>query len=201
MAPKHRFMKRLRVLIATAALISVGWLCVLAGQIVEDSHPNRTPDADVAIVLGAAVYSNRPSPVFEERIKHGIELYRAGRVRTLLFTGGYGAGEKLAEATVAKQYALECGVPVEAILTETKSRTTRENLIQARPLMRKSGLANAVIVSDPLHMKRSLRLARDLKIAASAAPTPTTRYRSWQSRGSFLLRELFFYNHYLVIGQ
>lgn len=194
-------MKRFRILAATAALSALVWLGVLAGQIVEAGRRTTSGKADVAIVLGAAVYLSGPSPVFEERIKHGIELYRAGKVRTLLFTGGYGNSAKLAESTVAKRYAVKRGVPPQAILTETKSRTTRENLLQARRLMRKNGSLKAMVVSDPLHLKRALKMAGDLGINASAAPTPTSRYRSWQAKGNFLLRELYFYNHYLLTGQ
>lgn len=183
------------------ALIAFIWLWALASQIVKAGNPGRPREADVAIVLGAAAYSSRPSPVFEERIKHGINLYRAGAVRTLLFTGGYGDGAKLAEAVVAMHYAVERGVPPEAILIETESRTTRENLLHARHLMRVNKLATAIVVSDPLHQKRALTMAHDLGIDASSGPTPTSRYRSWQTRGGFLLRELYYYNHYLVTGQ
>ncbi|MDY6947274.1 MAG: YdcF family protein [Pseudomonadota bacterium] len=184
-----------------AGLLVGTWLGVLASQIVGAGRPSGNREADVAIVLGAAAYSDQPSPVFEERIKHGIDLYRAGKVRRLLFTGGYGDGAQFAEATVAKRYALEMGVPPRAILIETESRTTRGNLVQARRLMRQNGLATAIVVSDPLHMKRALRMARDLGIEASGGPTPSSRYRSWHAKGSFLLRELYFYHHYLATGQ
>jgi uncharacterized SAM-binding protein YcdF (DUF218 family) len=189
------------MLAATAALSAFVWLSVLAGRIVEAGRRTTSGKADVAIVLGAAVYPSGPSPVFEERIKHAIDLYRAGKVRTLLFTGGYGQSAELAESTVAKRYAVNRGVPPEAILIETKSRTTRENLLQAGRLMRKNGFSEAMVVSDPLHLKRALKMAGDLGINASAAPTPTSRYRSWQAKGGFLLRELYFYNHYLLTGQ
>jgi uncharacterized SAM-binding protein YcdF (DUF218 family) len=192
---------RFRILAAAAALSALVWLGVLASQIVKAGRHTTGGKADVAIVLGAAVYSRGPSPVFEERIKHGINLYRAGKVRTLLFTGGYGDSAELAESTVAKRYAVSRGVPPGSILTEMESRTTRENLLQARRLMRKNGFSKAMVVSDPLHLKRALKIAGDLGINASAAPTPTSRYRSWQAKSNFLLRELYFYNHYLVTGQ
>ena len=192
-------MKRSRVLIG-AGLIAVVWLIVLATQIVEAGNQNSERDADVAIVLGAAAYPKGPSPVFEERIKHGIALYQTGRVRRLLFTGGYGEGAKVAESLVAKRYALEQGVPENAILTETVSRTTRQNLVEANRLLRKHKLKTALVVSDPLHLKRALKMAEDLGMDASSAPTPTSRYRSWQAKGGFLLREVYFYNHYLVTG-
>jgi uncharacterized SAM-binding protein YcdF (DUF218 family) len=183
------------------ALLAGLWLSLLAAQIVAEGEPGQSGRADVAVVLGAAVYGDRPSPVFEERIKHAISLYRTGKTRMLLFTGGYGDGARHAEATVGRRYAIARGVPRHAMLTETLSRTTRGNLVQAHRLMRDNGLKTALIVSDPLHMKRAMRMASDLRIRAAAAPTPTSRYRSWRSKAGFLLRELYFYNHYLVTGQ
>lgn len=195
-------MSRLYIrLAATLALAALAWLCVLSGQIVTTGHRNNSGKVDVAIVLGAAAYHTGPSPVFEERIKHGIYLYHAGAVQRLIFTGGYGNRAKVAEATVAERYAIEHGVPPQAILTETKSRTTRDNLVQAGKLMRENGFATAIVVSDPLHLKRALRMATDLGIDANGAATPTSRYRSWITKSGFLLRELFFYHTYLITGR
>jgi uncharacterized SAM-binding protein YcdF (DUF218 family) len=67
-------------------------------------------------------------------------------------------------------------------------------------LMEKNNLRSAIIVSDPLHMKRAVMMARDLKIAAVSSPTPTSMYRTWKTQSGFLLRELYFSHHYLVTG-
>lgn len=194
-------MRKFRALSSLVILSAASWLSVLAIQIVDYGRIVEPQKADVAIVLGAAVYADRPSPVFEERIRHGIILHRKGVVRKLLFTGGYGDGARWAEADVAKRVALERGIPSQAILTETKSRTTRENLLEARSLMRNHGIETAIIVSDPLHLKRAIKMAGDLGIDASAAPTPTSRYRTWRTKIGFLLREVYFYNHYLLTGK
>jgi uncharacterized SAM-binding protein YcdF (DUF218 family) len=177
------------------------WLSVLAFEIVRAGSPTRIEVADVAIVLGAAAYGDSPSPVFEERIKHGIGLYKSKAVKKLIFTGGQAPGARIAEGIVAERYAIRNGVPSQDILTETLSHTTRQNLIHARGLMSANGLKKAVIVSDPLHLKRALRMASDLQIDVHASPTPSTRYRSWRTKAGFLLRELYFYNHYLITGQ
>lgn len=176
------------------------WLGYVATEIVRTGGITEVSKSDVAIVLGAAVHGNRPSPVFEERIKHGITLYRTGKAGRLLFTGGYGAESAHAESLVAARYAVAHGVPPEAITAETLSHTTRENLVQAQRLMAAKKMRTALIVSDPLHEKRALRMASDLGIRAFAAPTPTTRYRSWGTKAIFLLREIYFYHHYLVTG-
>lgn len=186
---------------AFSILLILTWLSILSTEIVRAGRLTDVERADVAVVLGAAVYGNRPSPVFEERIKHGITLYRTNKVARLLFTGGHGHGAEVAEAEVGRRYAIREEVPAGAILVETHSHTTRENMIYARQLMVANKLNDAAIVSDPLHLKRALRMARDLQIDAHAAPTPTTRYRSWHAKAGFFLRELYFYNHYLLTGQ
>ena len=106
----------------------------------------------------------------------------------------------MAESEVARDFALRAGVPASDIFIETRSRTTRQNLLEAKRVMDSVGLRTAAIVSDPLHMKRALRMSSDLGIAAVSSPTPTTRFRGWRSRAAFLARELYFYHHYLVAG-
>lgn len=121
-------------------------------------------------MLGAAVWQERPSPVFAERLNHAIWLLQQQRVDYLILTGGRGEGDTQAEAEVARRYALQAGVPGERILTESVSTITAENLSEACGLMRRHGLQSALIVSDPLHMQRAMLLARDIGIRAHAAP-------------------------------
>ncbi|MFC4727161.1 YdcF family protein [Coralloluteibacterium thermophilus] len=175
-------------------LLGVAWVLGVAAYIVYVGERDDDAPRDAAIVLGAAAYHVRPSPVFEERIRHGVDLYRSGRVRALVFTGGYGNGAAYAESQVAQRYAHAQGVPDEDILIETVSTTTRGNLDEAARLLRENGLRTAVVVSDPLHMARALRLAREAGIDATGSPTPTTRFRSWRVRGEFLAREVYFFH-------
>ncbi|MBD9370818.1 YdcF family protein [Xanthomonas sp. XNM01] len=174
------------------------WLGAVAAWIVWVGQRDQAIDADAIIVLGAAAYDARPSPVFEERIRHGLDLYRAGYAPTLLFTGGYGTGARFAESQVARRYALRAEIPASAILIETRSRTTRQNLVEARSVMQQAGLHRAIVVSDPLHMARALRLCRELGIDAVGSPTPSTRFRSFQTQWKFLLQEVYFFHRDLV---
>jgi uncharacterized SAM-binding protein YcdF (DUF218 family) len=195
--PAKRLVRRTLGLLLGAAVL---WLAALSGSIVRFGVRDHATSHDAAIVLGAAVYGSRPSPVFRERIRHALGLYRAGTVRKLIFTGGFGPGAARAESEVARDLALRAGVPASDILIETRSRTTRQNLLEARLLMASAGLRTAAVVSDPLHMKRALRMSSDLGMAAVSSPTPTTRYRGWRSKAAFLIRELYFYHHYLITG-
>lgn len=154
--------------------------------------------ADAAIVMGAAVWGSRPSPVFAERIKHAINLYHEGRVRAIIFTGGLGRGDQLAEAEAARAYAVARGVPAEHIYVETISTVTFENVEQAAQIVEQQGFSRVLMVSDPLHMKRAVTTARDMGLDAHPSPTPTSRYRSWWSKFGFLVRETGWYAGYVL---
>lgn len=176
------------------------WLLGVAVWIVWIGERDQAAAADVVIVLGAAAYDARPSPVFEERIRHGLDLYRAGYAPKLIFTGGFGgSGARFSESQVARRYALRHAVPQDDILIETVSRTTRQNLVQARALMQAHGMHRAIVVSDPLHMARALRLCHELGIDALASSTPSTRFRSFQTSWRFLLQEVYFFHRDLVL--
>lgn len=193
----RRGFRWLRFLLRLAALLGL-WLLGVAIYIVWVGDRDQAAPADAIIVLGAAAYDAKPSPVFEERIRHGLDLYQRGYAPTLIFTGGFGNGARFAESQVARRYALRHDVPADAILIETVSRTTRQNLIEARRLMREHGLHRAIVVSDPLHMARALRLCEELQIDALASSTPSSRFRSFQTRWRFLLQELYFFHRDLL---
>jgi len=180
-------------------LLLVLWVAGVAGYIVWIGERDQAAAADVIIVLGAAAYDARPSPVFEERIRHGIDLYQRGLAKHVIFTGGFGKGARFSESQVARRYALRHGVPARAILIETASRTTWQNLQQAAALMKSRGFKRAIIVSDPLHMARALRLSRELGIDALGSSTPTSRFRSFETRKRFLLQEVYFFHRDLFV--
>jgi uncharacterized SAM-binding protein YcdF (DUF218 family) len=154
--------------------------------------------AQAAIVLGAAVWGQEPSPVFRERINHAIALYQSGKVQKIVFTGGYGKQRHFAESEVARLYALQHGVAAADILTEDRSHTTFENLQYARQAVAPEHLRRFLLVSDPLHMKRAMAMAADMGIDALPSPTPTTRYKTLRSQLGLLMHETYFYVDYRV---
>lgn len=174
--------------------MGIGLALVTRGFTVE-SHAK----ADVAIVLGASVgLDGRPSPVFEARLRQGVQLLREGAVRRLILTGGKGEGSAISEGAAGRRYALGRGIEPHLLLIEDRSRTTRQNLVEAQRLMRTHELRSALIVSDPLHLPRAIRIARSLGIDARASPTPWTRYQSAATQWPFLLRESFFMTFTLI---
>ena len=184
------------LLLIIAGLILVAG--VLASRIYSFGNTRSDASADAAIVLGAAVWSSGVSPVFRERINHGIDLYQKGKVRKLIFTGGQGNPGEPTESSAARDYALQSGVPLQDILIEQKSHTTYENIRYAKEVADAHGIKRVLIVSDPLHMKRAVLMAQDVGLIAEPSPTPSTRYQGLKSQLGLLAHETYYYIGYLI---
>jgi uncharacterized SAM-binding protein YcdF (DUF218 family) len=145
-----------------------------AYRIWDQGNRDDRPPADAIVVMGAAQYDGRPSPVFAARLDHAIDLYHDGVAPRLIVTGGKREGDRTTEAASARGYALRHDVPDEAILSEDTSRTTLQSIRRVAALMRDEGIETAVFVSDPSHMLRVLRIASDEGITAYGSPTRTS---------------------------
>jgi uncharacterized SAM-binding protein YcdF (DUF218 family) len=159
---------RLAIAAGVGALLLAGYTAFRIWD--QGSRDDQRP-ADAIVVLGAAQYDGRPSPVFRARLDHAIALYDDGVAPYLVVTGGKAAGDRTTEAETARRYAMDRGVPEAAILLESRSRTTFESMRAVGELLRREGLASAVLVSDRTHMLRVLRMARDQEIVAWGSPT------------------------------
>jgi uncharacterized SAM-binding protein YcdF (DUF218 family) len=139
----------------------------------QGTRDERRP-ASAIVVMGAAQYDGRPSPVFAARIDHAIELFQDGIAPSLIVTGGKAEGDRTTEAASARAYAIARGVPAAAILVEDDSRTTLESIRGVASLMAEHDMASAIFVSDPTHMLRVLRMADDAGIDGFGSPTTTS---------------------------
>jgi uncharacterized SAM-binding protein YcdF (DUF218 family) len=175
-------------------------LIAVAFDIVNYGKRDEKAPSDVAIVLGAATTNGEVSPVYRERINHAIWLYENGYVDYLILTGGFGDGNSVSDSEAAKNYAISRGIVDNVIFIEESSTITEENLEQAKIIMDNNSLNTAILVSDPLHMKRAMRMADDYGIDALTSPTPTSMYRTPKTKLPFLLREEFFYIGYLIVS-
>ena len=191
-------MRRFAKIVLAIVALTVAVLAITAARIYRYSNVAVDKQADAAVVLGAAVWSQNVSPVFRERINHAVDLYRKGKVRKLIFTGGQGNSNEPTEAAAASSYAQANGIPIQNILVEQKSHTTFENIVNAKQLADANSLKTVLIVSDPMHMKRAMTMARDVGLIAYPSPTPTTRYVGWRTQMSELARETFYYLGYLI---
>ena len=157
---------------------------------------------DAIVVLGAAQYDGRPSPVLRARLDHAVELYLNGTAPILLMTGGRAPGDRLSEADVARRYAVRSGVPESAVLSEETGHDTLSSLRNAAAVLRQQGLQRALFVSDRTHMLRVLRIATDLGITAYGSPTRTSPVdRDDVARAEAVVRELAALAVYLLLGR
>ena len=166
-------MRLLRVLGGLVLLLVVGWVCSLLAVFVFGRR-DEAQRADAIVVLGAAQYDGRPSPVLKARLDHAIGLYRDGIAPTLIFTGGVGVGDTVSEAEVGSRYAVKHGVEEENILIEPAGLSTEESMTSVKRLMEGEGLESAVLVSDRFHMLRLRVIAAGLGIRAYSSPTRTS---------------------------
>lgn len=190
-----RLLARL-VTVITALAILLGWYAAMTVFLF--SLRDETRSADAAIVLGAAVWGDRPSPVFRERINHAIQLYHDGTVPTIIFTGGVGNRDELAEAEVGRDYAIARGVAPADILLETTSTSTVENLRNAQQVAQQNGLETFLIVSTPNHMRRALFVADQLEMEAYSSPTRSIRWINSATRTYSYVREVVAFSVYLL---
>lgn len=188
-----------RLIYLFLVLLILFYLIFTAISIVSYGKIDEKANSDVAIILGASTSNGEVSPVYRERINHGIWLYENDYVDYLILTGGIGEGNNVSDAYIAKQYALSKSVPEQAIFIEEKSTITEENLENAKSIMDENSFDTAIIVSDPLHMKRAMLMADDYGIDACSSPTQTTMYRSFKTKFPFLVREEFFYIGYSIV--
>ena len=155
-----------------AGVVVIGWATYRIWDVGSRDDQRR---ADAIVVLGAAQYNGRLSAILKSRLDHAIDLYEAGLAPYIVMTGGKGGPTDVTtEAESGRAYAIQRGVPVNAILMENRGRTTLESLRGVAEVFRDRGLHSAVFVSDRSHMLRVLRIARDEGIAASGSPTATS---------------------------
>jgi uncharacterized SAM-binding protein YcdF (DUF218 family) len=157
-------------LAGTLALVAYATFRVWQRGDIDEAQAGHT--ADAIVVLGAAQYDGRPSPVFRARLDHAIALWREGRAPLLVMTGGGQEGDRTTEAATGRAYAIREGVPEEAILLEDRGRSTQESLDAVAAILDGRGKRSAFFVSDRLHMLRVIRIARDLGIDAHGSPAP-----------------------------
>ena len=144
----------------------------------------------VAAILGAQVLrGGRPSRTLDARTRHAGDMFARGEVDLLVPTGGVG-DHPPAEAVVMSRILRGMGVPEGAILREDIARSTWESAVRVAQISRREGIAEVLVVSDPLHCVRVVSAFEKAGLAAVAEPvygSPMWREK-WSRRGQ-LARE------------
>jgi uncharacterized SAM-binding protein YcdF (DUF218 family) len=197
----RRATRRWHDLALFAAALFVGYqLAVLVGLWWQGTRDERRP-VEAILVLGAAQWNGAPSPVLQARLDHAIVLYRQGYAPHVAVTGGVGDGDVYSEAGVAAAYLRGQGIPADAILGEEQGRSSLESIRGVAALLGARGISRVLLVSDPPHMLRILRMAQAAGLDAYGSPaTASPAVGSLEAHARFLLRELVLYDGYLWFG-
>jgi uncharacterized SAM-binding protein YcdF (DUF218 family) len=172
-----------------------------AGAIWWTARQDHRPRSDAIVVLGTAQYNGVPSAIFQARLEHAITLYKQGVAPTVVTVGGKRAGDAFTEAEAGRDYLAQSGVPVGALLAVPEGNDTLSSMRAVAAQFRSHGWQTAVLVSDPWHVMRSVRMADDSGIDAVGSPTrqgPAVQTRTTQA--FYIFRETAAYLLYRATG-
>jgi uncharacterized SAM-binding protein YcdF (DUF218 family) len=162
--------------VAALASISTGMeIASVAREIRQQSLVDEARPADVIIVLGAAEYRGKPSPVLEARLNHALFLYLQHMAPRILTTGGAGGDKTFTEGGVAHAYLSRHGVQGEAILVENEGESTVQSIAAAAEIMQRMNLHSCIVVSDGYHIYRVKKMIETHGLKAYGSPRPEDR--------------------------
>ena len=160
------------------------------------AHDEAQP-ADAIVVLGAAQYNGRPSPVLKARLDHAYELFKNGYAPAIITTGSYGPDPNFSEAQVSTKYLVQRGIDPAKIVTEQGSGTTYDSIRAASNLVHQKGWRSVLAVSDGFHLFRVKKMLADNGIIAYTSPAPNSPIEIEPSqRFWYSLREVVLFSAY-----
>jgi uncharacterized SAM-binding protein YcdF (DUF218 family) len=180
--PPRRLRRVWRVAVRVAVIgivLGIVYVGVTFVQVWHASRQQHHQPAAAIVVMGAAQYDGRPSPVLQARLDRAHELYRQGLAPLLVTTGAKQEGDRFTEGFAGYQYLTSLGVPDEAIMVvDTGTNTWEELSATADELQARSSRSHArvrvLIVSDSYHSLRLEHTAREVGLDPLVAPTGPT---------------------------
>jgi uncharacterized SAM-binding protein YcdF (DUF218 family) len=159
-----------RLLLAIVTLLFL-YFAVTFVQVYSASQNDGAREAEAIVVLGAAQYDGRPSPVLQHRLDHAYELWKEEFAPIIVVTGGRKEGDRFTEADASYRYLRNQGVPDEAILREESGRNTWEQLAGSARFLEDRSIDEVLLVTDDYHAFRVEAVAEELGLDASVSPT------------------------------
>jgi uncharacterized SAM-binding protein YcdF (DUF218 family) len=166
-------------LLAILGVVLFVAVLVIARNIRRQSTVDEARPADVILVLGAAEYRGKPSPVLEARLNHALFLYREGLASRILTTGGRGGDPTFTEGEVARAYLSKHNIPSEAIIVESEGETTVYSTVAAAEIMRRMNLKSCIVVSDGYHIYRVKKMLESSGMSVYGSPRPSEPRDDW----------------------
>lgn len=152
----------------TAVYLGLTVYAIYQQSLVDEARP-----ADVILVLGAAEYRGRPSPVLRARLDHALALWEQKLAARILTTGGAGGDPQFTEGEVARNYLVKNGVPSEAIMLEAEGESTVHSTAAAAEIMRRMNWKSCIVVSDAYHIFRVKKMLEFRGLDVYGSPRPS----------------------------
>jgi uncharacterized SAM-binding protein YcdF (DUF218 family) len=179
--PATRWRRRLLWSLAGLLAAALVYYAITLYQVHATGRSDEAGPADAIVVMGAAQYDGRPSPLLQARLDHAVELWHRDLAPLMVVTGGKQPGDRFTEAEASRIYLVEHGVPVDAILEESVAHSSYASLEVVAQMMRDRGLSRVVLVSDPFHSLRIKLTAEELGLDAAVSPTRTSPVRGGEA--------------------
>jgi uncharacterized SAM-binding protein YcdF (DUF218 family) len=161
-------------LLVAAVLAPALYLAVSFLDVWWASRSDYRGTAQAIVVLGAAQYDGEPSPVLRARLDHAAALFHDGRAPMVVVTGGGREGDRTTEAKAGYDYLrTTAGVPDEQLLLEVDGTSTYESLAASARFLRRQGISEVILVSDPYHVRRVALVAAEVGLTPHVSPTAT----------------------------
>jgi len=141
-------------------------------QIISVEESSKLEDIDCIIILGAGIWGDKPSPMLEDRLLQGIELYNNNVSTKIIMSGDHGR-EEYDEVNIMKEFAIEKGVPSENIFMDHAGFSTYESIYRAKEIFEADKI---VIVTQKYHLYRALHIANSLGIEAYGVGADPRQY-------------------------
>jgi len=184
-------MKRLAAIVALAVAVPLAaYVIAVSKQIEQRSLVDDAEPSDVIVVLGAAEYNGRPSPVLKARLDHAFSLYERGLAPRLITTGGAGGDPQFTEGEVGRDYLVKRGVRSEDIIVESEGGSTVHSVVAVSEIMRRMGLKSVIVVSDGYHIFRVEKILEHEGMTVRGSPRPVAPHRGANGRWLYVRQAL-----------
>jgi uncharacterized SAM-binding protein YcdF (DUF218 family) len=157
----------------------VAYLGITAAQVWSAARDDGARPADAIVVLGAAQYNGRPSPVLAARLDHAVELYEAGLAPVIVVTGGGREGDLVTEGLAGYRYLLARGIPESALLLENGGSNSWQSLAATARFLLDQDRREVLLVSSPYHALRTEHIAAEVGLVGHASPTRSSPEGAW----------------------
>ena len=191
--------KLIRRVISFVLLLVIVIPLYAAGSIWYTAKNSTAEKSDVILVMGAAQFDGRPSEVLLARLDQTKSIFKAGLAPRIYTIGGGAPGDRTTEAAASRTWLINNGISKKNILAIATGRDTLSSTKAYVEQMRTAKFSSVVIVTDPYHCYRAIKMAKDRGIKSTCSAVESGPAAN--SGIKYLARETGAYLAYVTVGR